>query len=765
MAESKGPEYALPNAETIALEQGLDKPLGSMTDIPEDILMMLDEQLNVISAVSLDQQGIHSIEEFVVGKNILDVVPGLEGTDRYNSYLNVIKTGEPLASDGIVMKTSFGEVNLSVRVFKVGDGLGMMIKDISKREQMKEELDDAKQRYKAMFDNRIQMVYVNDENGRILDANDYAVETMGYTRDEMGTKSMVDLIHPDDIQRAMMVIEDIRSSNVMGKPIELRVIDKSGKIYWVETFGIPMINNADNYLALGIARDITEAKQVEIALRESEEKFRHLVEEMNDGYVVVQNSVIAFANSRSAEMFGYEISEVIGHQVADLMSNEAIKKVGSLYARRLRGEAVPQQYEITLEKKDGTECAVEFGVKTIDYAGMKAVSIVMRDATERKKMGDELQKREQTYRLMFESRLDGVLVVDAETMQTVIGNDAAAIIFGFDSMEDGIGMNPLEFIPPEDRDQVLTIMLEDMFEKDLRQVNEVRAITKDGRDIWISALGTRMEYEGRLVGLISVRDITERKQAEQDKQRMEEQLRLAGRLTAVGELAAGVAHELNNPLAAVQAFAELLASRKDLDESTKSDVNTIYQEALRASRITTNLLSFARRHKPEKRLVSINNVLEKSLELHTYRMKVNNIEILKEFDNNLPLTMADFHHLQQVFVNIITNAEQAMTEANEKGKLIVRTEDLGDSIRITFADNGPGIPEEDMKRVFDPFFTTKEVGQGTGLGLSICYGLIQGHDGISLVKDTPGGGATFVIEIPVVTEYNDVNDVTDIIQI
>ncbi|MEE8471219.1 MAG: ATP-binding protein [Dehalococcoidia bacterium] len=246
----------------------------------------------------------------------------------------------------------------------------------------------------------------------------------------------------------------------------------------------------------------------------------------------------------------------------------------------------------------------------------------------------------------------------------------------------------------------------------------------------------------------------EHKRMEEERQRMEQQLQLTGRLAAVGELAAGVAHELNNPLAAVQAYAQLLAARDDLDETVRSDVETIYKEAQRASRITGNLLSFARKHKAERSLISINDALAQSLDLYAYHMKVNNIEVSVDFDPNLPKTMADSHQMQQVFVNIITNAEQAMTEANNEGNLTVKTEKVKDMIQITIADDGPGIQEENLDRMFDPFFTTKEVGKGTGLGLSICYGIVEGHGGRLYAKSKSSKGATFIIELPIVSEIS-----------
>jgi two-component system NtrC family sensor kinase len=232
---------------------------------------------------------------------------------------------------------------------------------------------------------------------------------------------------------------------------------------------------------------------------------------------------------------------------------------------------------------------------------------------------------------------------------------------------------------------------------------------------------------------------------------MEEQLQRAGRLATVGELAAGVAHELNNPLAAIQGFAQLLAARDDVDEILKKDLQTIYMEAKRATTITKNLLSFSRVHDSDKRLTSINEVVEKTLELRTRQLKVSNIEVVVELQPDLPMVMVD-SQMHQVFLNIINNAEQAMTEARDRGKLIVRTRKSGETVQVIFIDSGPGIPKENLTRIFDPFFTTKEVGKGTGLGLSICYGILQAHGGHIYVSSDLGKGATFTVEIPVASD-------------
>ena len=234
---------------------------------------------------------------------------------------------------------------------------------------------------------------------------------------------------------------------------------------------------------------------------------------------------------------------------------------------------------------------------------------------------------------------------------------------------------------------------------------------------------------------------------EQEHKQMQEQLIVADRLASVGELAAGIAHELNNPLTGILGLSQLLAAR-DLPEETKKDLKLVYSEAQRAAGIVKNMLAFAREHPPVKEQLSINDVISKILELLAYEQKVNNIKVVKHLAPDLPQIMGDYFQLQQVFLNIVINAEQIMTEAHGKGTLIITTRGAGDIVTASFMDDGPGISQATLRRIYDPFFTTKEVGKGTGLGLSICHGIISNHGGRIYTKSELGKGATFTVELP-----------------
>ncbi|MBM4446485.1 MAG: response regulator [Chloroflexi bacterium] len=242
----------------------------------------------------------------------------------------------------------------------------------------------------------------------------------------------------------------------------------------------------------------------------------------------------------------------------------------------------------------------------------------------------------------------------------------------------------------------------------------------------------------------------ERKRMEVEKGKIEQKAQLASRLASIGELASGVAHEINNPLTGVIGYAQLLLAREDIPEDIRHDIEIINEGAQRVAGIVKKLLAFARQTRPEQRYVNINELIRNSLDLQAYALAANNIKVSLQLAGDLPMTIADPGQLQQVFLNLIMNAQSAMQSARDSGKLLIKTGHADNVIRISFKDNGPGIPKKNLERVFDPFFTTREVGQGTGLGLSACYGIITEHKGKIWAESEPGKGANLIIELPVI---------------
>jgi len=220
------------------------------------------------------------------------------------------------------------------------------------------------------------------------------------------------------------------------------------------------------------------------------------------------------------------------------------------------------------------------------------------------------------------------------------------------------------------------------------------------------------------------------------------------KLSALGELIAGVAHELNNPLTAVMGYARLLQGSEGVSERMERDLRKIHLQAQRAARIVRSMLTFARQHTVEQRCIDVNSVIEQVLELRAYQLRVNNIRLVTDLSCEPLEVLADVNQLQQVFLNLINNAQDAIADAKGSGHLTVTTRRVGAVVRVEFADDGPGIQPENMGRLFSPFFTTKGVGKGTGLGLSICYGIVRQHRGRIWAESEAGAGATFIIELP-----------------
>jgi len=249
----------------------------------------------------------------------------------------------------------------------------------------------------------------------------------------------------------------------------------------------------------------------------------------------------------------------------------------------------------------------------------------------------------------------------------------------------------------------------------------------------------------------TIRYAIERKQAQERERRLQLQLNLSTRLASLGLMVEGIAHEVNNPLSSVIGFTQMLMC-EDIPENIKDDIKMINDNAQRVADIINNLLTFARQQKLQRTYSNVNDIIRATMQMRAYSLDSNNITVTTELDPALPSTMADATLLQQAFLNLIINAETEMKQVHGKGRLLIKTTLIRDTIQISFTDDGPGITEKNLVHLFDPFFSTRGVGQGAGLGLSVCYGIINEHNGQIYVQSQPGKGAVFTVELPVVAE-------------
>jgi PAS domain S-box-containing protein len=376
-----------------------------------------------------------------------------------------------------------------------------------------------------------------------------------------------------------------------------------------------------------------------------------------------------------------------------------------------------------------------------------SVESALRDAEvrrQREQAERALQESDRRYRFLYDRSPSINLIIDMDGNVTDV-NEAALEQLGY-SRNEVVGKHLQDLIVPEQREEATSLIRQDL-KGEHTPDTEISVYGKDGaiHTILISPGQAVLYADGQPIGiLVTGTDISERK-------RMQEQIMLADRLASIGELASGLAHEINNPLTSVIGFAQLVSS-KEVPCDIKEDIEIIHSEAQRCAEIVKKLLVFARKHTPAMQPMDVNETIVKTLELRVYEQKTNNIQVYSRLAPDLPMVTADYFQLQQVFLNIIINAEYFMTEAHGRGTLTVTTERVGDFVRVCFADDGPGIAPEYLRHVFDPFFTTKEVSKGTGLGLSICHGIVKECGGSICVESELGKGATFTVELPITVE-------------
>ncbi len=463
-----------------------------------------------------------------------------------------------------------------------------------------------------------------------------------------------------------------------------------------------------------------------------------LVANLPDAVVVTGlDGHILTANHAAAELLGRPLDELPRLTMDEIVAPAERAHVTNREQQAFRGQ--PQRYETTVVTGAGDQREVAVSNSPFVVEGELVGSVAtVRDITEQKRAQETLARSESRYRNLFESASDAIVTFDANGRFTTV-NHAAESISGY-RREELVGQWFAPMIT--DIDLPRTLAHFQMALGGETGLFETRFYRKDGEQRTIQVTYSSPQKDEEVLCLI--RDVT-------DQKMLQEQLIQSEKMSAIGQLVSGVAHELNNPLAGIAAFAQLLLAEKRTSPEQRQSVETIYAESRRASRIVQNLLTFARQHEAEKGPTSIHQVVDDTLELRMYELRVRDITVHRDYDASIPETMADAHQLQQVFLNIFTNAEHAMEQVRRPSHLLtVRTRALGDTIRIEVEDTGPGIPAHLLERIFNPFFTTKPTGQGTGLGLSISLGIVREHEGRIWGENAPGGGARFVIVLPMI---------------
>jgi len=399
--------------------------------------------------------------------------------------------------------------------------------------------------------------------------------------------------------------------------------------------------------------------------------------------------------------------------------------------------------EITLRRKDGslgvfldTSRAVwDAGGKIVRYQG------TLVDVSERREMEKALRRQEEFHRYLLESFPDLILVIDLNGRYSFVSS----------RIQDLRGFKPENLLgkkveEEEDYSPELLELCRDLTEgREKFGTCDYRARHRDGSWRTMRASASPLfDAENKLSGaIVSVRDITVEK-------KLEQQIILSERLAAMGQMIAGFAHELNNPLTSILGMAELL-QEGEAPESVRKQMVILQQQARRAAEIVQNLMYFSRPPAPGKSLIDLSELVQRTLHLHAYSLRKSNITVDFLKESSLPPVSGDAHQLMQVFLNLVLNSEQAMREVRDHGTLRIRINQDEKSVSVVFQDDGPGISAEILPNIFDPFYTTKRPGRGTGLGLSICKAILREHNGNVEAASGPGGGAMFTVTLPIGT--------------
>ncbi|MGD1117948.1 MAG: PAS domain S-box protein, partial [Dehalococcoidales bacterium] len=601
--------------------------------------------------------------------------------------------------------------------------------DITERKKAEEALQESEEKFsKAFYSSPFSVSISRLGDGAFIDVNDRFLRDKGYTREEIIGHSSKSLNIWANHDQALNIMQTVKGGGQIHN-MEAQFLTKSGDVR-TGLISADIINIKNEPCMMVINSDITQQKQAEEQLR----ILSSVTEQVSDSTVITDPDFkINYMNQAAQKLFGYTIEEARGKSL-NLFSEKPI-------AKSMRQEIVDKIASdkvwsgiITKKQKNGNIILCDCHMSPLyDEKGNLVFYIdVQRDVTRQKEIEAKLQEHKKLIDSILATMPEGVLVIDSQD-RIVLANKAFYAIF---HMPTAMKNKTLGEILPVDSffDLHKAVKLGIAENNTLEFRYQVQ-----GLDRIIYCIVVKMDGER---SLLTFTDVT----AEREK---EEKLYLTDRLASLGEMAAGLAHELNNPLTGILALSQMLVD-SDLPAEHKEDLDCINNEAKRAAGIVRNVLLFARNKSDVNGRSSINEVLTDVVRLREYEQKASNIKVVTELEDNLPEIPIDKGQLQQVFLNLISNAEAAVKEAGRPGVITVTTQRTNGHVNILVSDNGCGIKKDVMPRIFDPFFTTKEIGKGTGLGLSICYSIIVKHGGKINVKSQVNEGTTFTIRMPVV---------------
>jgi PAS domain S-box-containing protein len=632
----------------------------------------------------------------------------------------------------------------------------ILYNDITERVQAEAALKISEQNFRNSIDSSTMGIRIMGDVDQTLYANQALLDIFGYVNsDELRKSPPQQHYTPESHAGFLQRQAQFANGETLTDQFEFDIIRKDGVLRHLQLSSRQIIWNGRQQYQI-LYNDITERVQAEADLKISEQNFRNSMDKSSIGIRISNNNDDnLYANQALLDIFGYKnFAQIQDNPPQNFYTPECYAGFLVRHEKFLRGEPMPKQIESDIQREDGTIRNLQVSMMDVFWDGKKQHQTLYNDITERKQAEEALKLSEQNFRNTLDSSLTGIFIGDSrnvlDSRHVLYINQAFLEMFGYNNIDEVKVKGPLEFYAPESHNGYLERLERRQKGEPYPEMFEIDIIRKDGSGRRLQVFNKDVLWDGQLRSELIYNDVTALKQAEEERQKFEDKAQVASRLAVVGEMAAGVAHEINNPLTGVLGFSQMLLEKENVPEEIKAELRLIVDGSQRVADIVKRLLTFARQTKPVKTLTNINELIDNTLKLREYVLKTVNINVVTRFDPELPWSVADPGQLQQVFLNLIVNAEQAIKVAHGRGTLTITTEKEGNNILMSFRDDGPGIKPENLKRLFEPFFTTKAPGEGTGLGLSLSRSIILEHNGSMRVESEFGRGANFIIELPII---------------
>ncbi|MBN1533712.1 MAG: PAS domain S-box protein [Spirochaetes bacterium] len=649
-----------------------------------------------------------------------------------------------------------------------------VLSDIHQRKIAEQALIRSEAELNSIISTTPDIIYRLDERGNITFVNG-AVRRYGYDPESMMGKNIFDFLHSDDRAAAAYRIDERRTGHRATNSLEVRLFGAGGadrenaeRVFLVHAEGLYINENPREEFFIGtqgIARDITERRRSEERLRENERRLRMITDNMKDILTQMDTSgVYEYISPSFKALFGYDAAEAIGRSAFDNV-DMIHPEDREAYRSRLReflasGGADSLQYRV--RHRNGHYLWVESSGSPLldENKNIRGFAFTSRDITERKRAEDAMKESEERYRSIVENTHEGIIIIDS-AYRIVFANQRILDISGYNNTEQ-LGANFLDFVDEEFREEVAARHLKRQRGEDVPAIYNASIIRKDGRkrnmEVQVSKISDAQGSPNYIVQLL---DVTERREEEESRRRLEMQILQTQKLESLGVLAGGIAHDFNNILMAILGHADLALLELQPDAPERESIEEILKASHRAADLCRQMLAYSGKALFVLEDLNLNALIDEMV--HLLRASVTKKAALKlNLQEDLPLIRGDATQIRQIIMNLITNASESLGEGRgsisiSTGSLFCTEEYLGQYslgeglieghyVMLEVADTGCGMDSSTLERIFEPFFTTKFTGRG--LGLAAVLGIVRGHRGAYRVYSEPGAGTSFKIILP-----------------